>query len=97
MVTSTTGTTTWDDPETYQKETWKSYVEGPKWAGFRPFLAKLAFSFGVNLEITERSPTLLRETIFFTVQGNKFQVDRFRKALKESINDLRVYIVEYNK
>ena len=66
---------------------YQSWVYGPRWAGLESFLRKGAITFGVDFVIDHRDTGWIRETLFYTVTGDRASVEAFEKAVESSLKE----------
>ena len=68
----------------------KSYLSALKWAGAKEFLFDLAVSNHLQFKVLDHDKGLLRETIYYEVEGKESDLKRFKqrhdKALAEHDN-----------
>ena len=65
---------------------WKSYIEGPRWAGIQSALRKGAWDVGLDIEFTVEKG-LLRETVFFEVMGDVDSVVGFKRGVEAMVRE----------
>lgn len=68
----------------------KGYVQGLRWSGINEFLFDVSGVYHVDLTILKEDKGILRTTIYYQVEGEEQAVQRFRAALRKTME-------EYNK
>lgn len=64
----------------------KTYVEGLKQAKFPDALRKTCFIYGLELKM-EKESGWFTETVYFTVNGEEFKINLFKRWLLSSIQE----------
>lgn len=65
---------------------YKGYIEGPRWAGIADGLKKAAYGLGLDIS-TETEKGFLRETVYYTIEGEENKVNRLIRAIKSIVDD----------
>ncbi len=65
----------------------RSYVQGPRWAGFKEMLYRLAGLCQVRYATLEEDKGLLVTTIYYEVTGPTPNCQAFRSRLRATINE----------
>ena len=68
----------------------RNSISGLRWAGFHEFLLECATIHNVKYRTLERDKGLLRETIYFEVEGKPSDIRAFGRTIDHSIQ-------KYNK
>lgn len=66
---------------------WTTYIEGPRWAGIRKFIMDLAMLTDTKLSNVEQDKGWFRETVYFTVSGERENLRRFQGIALKQIED----------
>ncbi len=61
----------------------KSYVSGPRWVGLGRFLREAAMHCDLEIQI-EREHGLIRETLFFKVEGEQENIEKMDEILQRA-------------
>lgn len=69
-----------------QIDTFKSYIEGPRWACIPTYLRKLAIIVDVEIDVNV-DKGFLRETVFYEVTGTESKLQKFKKIFAQSIKE----------
>ena len=67
--------------------TLKSYVEGPRWAGFPKFLKDACFMYDLKIVQMDIDKGFIRETVRYKVEGTESNLMRLKKAIEISIEE----------
>lgn len=62
---------------------YRGYLSGLKWIGITPFLWSVANKTKIDLKITDREKGLLRETVYFELEGDKYNLNLAKKMIED--------------
>lgn len=65
----------------------KTYIEGPRWAGTEKFLIRTANEFDLEIE-TRVDRGWIRETVYFTVTGSHDNLERFKSRVQRALLEM---------
>lgn len=68
---------------------YQSYMEAPRWAGFKQYLWDLSSAFKLKLTIIDHDKGWIRETIYWKWSGEK-------KNITNALNQLRFDVRSWN-
>ena len=65
----------------------KSWMSGLKCVNISRFLKSVAWDLGLEINILERDRGLLRETVYFQLEGNENQLSNFNRIVKKMVEE----------
>lgn len=65
----------------------KSWMSGLKCVNITRFLRSVAWELGIDIKILERDRGLLRETVYFQLEGEKIQLSEFGRIVKKTVEE----------
>jgi len=66
---------------------YRSWIRWPRWAGMSEVLWQIAAVTGVQFTLEHESKGLLQTTLFWKVEGEAEQVQRFMAILEKAVGD----------
>lgn len=74
-------------PEDVATVSFESWVEAPRWAGFKPEIEKAIIAFRLERVYVREDKRWLRTTIYFKVSGRVQAVDAFKRGVNRMVAD----------
>lgn len=65
---------------------YRSYIQGPRWAGLPTFIKNAAFMNSLSVQI-DIDKGFLRETVRFEIEGPIDRINAFKAAIQAAIQD----------